>query len=67
MSAFIETGSETEESVEDLPLEEFSEALGDFINRLEADTPPAEVADWHNAVLAYQGALKDSIDEFSGS
>lgn len=67
VSACIETGDETEESVEDLPIEEFSEILGDIINRLEADTPPAEVADWHNAILAYHRGIKDSIDEFSGS
>ena len=51
---------------EDISLREFSEALGGFTKVLESVNPPAEVADWHNAVLVYQGAVKKSLDDYPG-
>ncbi len=33
---------------------------------LESVNPPAEVADWHDAVLVYQGAVKKSLDDYPG-
>ena len=59
-------GPETETAgfVEGRSLEEFSAALGDFTKQLESVEPPAEVADWHDAVLAYQMAAKESLDDY---
>ena len=51
---------------ENSSLREFSVALGDFTKLLESVNPPAEVADWHDAVLVYQGAVKKSLDDYPG-
>ena len=50
--------------VEEIPFEEISEAFGEYTGKLESVEPPAVVADWHNAIVAYQGAVKQSIDTY---
>ena len=47
-------------------IEGLATVLGEFTKRLEAVEPPAEVADWHDAVLVYQKALKKALDESPG-
>ena len=47
----------------ELNLRGFATVLGEFIDRLEAVEPPAEVAAWHHAVLDYQTALKEELDD----
>ena len=44
----------------------FAIVLGEFTEQLEAVEPPEEVADWHNAVLAYQRAIKEALDDAPG-
>ena len=44
-------------------IEGLATVLGEFTKRLEAVEPPAEVADWHDAILVYQKALKKALDE----
>ena len=46
---------------------QFTEVLGEFIERLESVDPPEEVAEWHQTVLAYQNDLKEAFDEHPGS
>ena len=58
--------SESVDFEENSSLREFSIALGDFTKLLESVNPPAEVADWHDAVLVYQGAVKKSLDDYPG-
>ena len=43
-------------------IEGLATVLGEFTKRLEAVEPPAEVADWHDAILVYQKALKKALD-----
>ena len=45
-------------------IEDFQAALGESIERLESVEPPEEIADWHDAVLPYQRAIKESIDDY---
>ena len=47
----------------ELDLEGFTTVLGEFTKRLEAAEPPAEVAAWHYAVLDYQRALTEELDD----
>ena len=58
--------SEAVDFEEDISLREFSAALGGFTKLLESVNPPAEVTDWHDAVLVYQGAIKKSLDDYPG-
>ena len=58
--------SEAVDFEENFSLKELSVALGDFTKQLEAVEPPEEVADWHDAVLAYQRAIKESLDDYAG-
>ena len=44
----------------------FAAVLGDFTEQLEAVEPPEEVADWHGAVLVYQRAVKEALDDAPG-
>ena len=44
----------------------FATVLGEFTEQLEAVEPPEEVADWHDAVLVYQRALKEALDDAPG-
>ena len=46
---------------------EFSEAAEQAVDLMEQVDPPAEVADWHNAMLAYVRALKETLDEIPQS
>ena len=46
-------------------LEGLSVTLEDATEQLESVEPPAEVAAWHDAVLAYQLAVKESIDDYT--
>ena len=50
---------------ENISLKEFSAALGNFTKQLESVEPPEEVADWHYAVLVYQTAVKESLDDYA--
>ena len=73
--------TETADFEEDVSLREFSGVLGDSIGLLESVEPPEEVAigllesveppeevaEWHDAVLVYQRAIKESLDDYSGS
>ena len=47
-------------------LEKFSAAMEEFTEQLDAVNPPEEVADWHDAVLVYQRALKEALDDAPG-
>ena len=47
-------------------LAEFAAVLGEFTEQLEAVEPPEEVADWHDAVLVYQRAVKEALDDAPG-
>ena len=58
--------SEVADFEEYVSLREFSEALGDETERWESVEPPEEVADWHDAVLVYQRALKKELDDAPG-
>ena len=49
---------------EEIPLKEISDAFRDYTERLESVEPPLEVADWHHAVLPYQKAFRESVDEY---
>ena len=44
----------------------FATVLGEFTEQLEAVEPPEEVADWHDAVLVYQRAVKEALDDAPG-
>ena len=44
----------------------FAAVLGEFTEQLEAVEPPEEVADWHDAVLVYQRAVKEALDDAPG-
>ena len=44
----------------------FATVLGEFTEQLEAVEPPEEVTDWHDAVLVYQRALKEALDDAPG-
>ena len=46
-------------------LEGLSVTLEDATEQLESVEPPAEVAAWHDAVLAYQLAVKESIGDYT--
>ena len=45
-------------------LREPSEALGFIIERLGALEPPAEVAEWHDASIAFARVFKEAIDDY---
>ena len=44
----------------------FAAVLGEFTEQLEAVEPPEEVAGWHDAVLVYQRAVKEALDDAPG-
>ena len=44
-------------------LEEFSAAWEEVTEQLDAANPPDEVADWHAAVLVYQRAVMEVLDD----
>ncbi len=50
----------------DYTLEKFSAAMEEFTEQLDAVNPPEEVADWHAAVLVYQRAVKEALDDAPG-
>ena len=50
----------------ELTLTGFATVLGEFTEQLEAVEPPDEVAAWHDAVLVYQRALKEALDDAPG-
>ena len=50
----------------DFTLEKFSAAMEEFTEQLNAVNPPEEVADWHAAVLVYQRAVKEALDDAPG-
>ena len=49
---------------EEIPLKEISDSFRNYTERLESVEPPLEVADWHRAVLPYQKAFRESVDEY---
>ena len=49
---------------EDIPIEELAESFRAQIARLESVVPPAEVADWHDAILAYQRDVAGSLEGY---
>ena len=51
----------TVDFAEELDLEAFSAAVAGQIGVLESIDPPAEVAAWHDAMLAYLRALQDTL------
>lgn len=57
--------SETTEEGE-ITYGEFSEGLAVLIGFLESVSPPAEVTDWHQALLTNQRKLKAEIDAHPG-
>ena len=50
----------------ELTLAGFAAVLGEFTEQLEAVEPLEEVADWHGAVLVYQRAVKEALDDAPG-
>ena len=62
-----EPGSEVTEEVDEIPFDELSVSFGDSIARLESVEPPAGLADWHAAMLAYQRAVKEIFDDAPAS
>ena len=44
----------------------FAAVLGEFTEQLEAVEPPEEVAGWHDAVLVYQRAVTEALDDAPG-
>ena len=44
----------------------FAAVLGEFTEQLEAVEPPEKVAGWHDAVLVYQRAVKEALDDAPG-
>ncbi len=45
-------------------LRELSEGLAFVVEGMGALEPPAEVAEWHDAQIAFAGAFKETIDDF---
>ncbi|MCY4583490.1 MAG: hypothetical protein OXE50_11955 [Chloroflexi bacterium] len=45
-------------------LRELSEGLGFISEQMSALEPPVEVAEWHDAQIAFAGAFKEEIDDF---
>ena len=45
-------------------LRELSAGLGFVSEQMSALDPPAEVAEWHDAQIAFAGAFKETIDDF---
>ena len=50
----------------ELTLAGFAAVLGEFTEQLEAVEPPEEVADWHDAVLVHQRAVKEALGDAPG-
>ena len=50
----------------ELTLAGFATVMGEFTEQLEAVEPPEEVTDWHDAVLVYQRAVKEALDDAPG-
>ncbi len=48
-------------------LREFSESVADVSSLLESLEPPGEVADWHYAVLTFQRAIGESLEDYTES
>ena len=63
----LEPASEVTEEVDEIPFDELSVSFGDSIARLESVEPPAGLADWHAAMLAYQRAVKKAFDDAPAS
>ena len=49
---------------EDVPIEELAKSFRDQIERQESVEPPAEVAEWHDAVLVYQKDVVETFEEY---
>ena len=47
----------------ELTLGGFATVLGEYMERLESVEPPESVAAWHDAVLVYQKALQEALDD----
>ena len=47
----------------ELTLEGFATVLGEYMERLESMEPPESVTAWHDAVLVYQKALQEALDD----
>ena len=57
------TGATSGPTEADFTLEKFSAAWEEVTEQLEAVNPPEEIADWHAAVLVYQRAVKEALDD----
>ena len=44
-------------------LEGFATVIAEYMKRLASVEPPDSVAAWHDAVLAYQEALRETLDD----
>ena len=68
-AAFCAEFASTETAEEDgeITYGEFSDGLGLLIGFLNSVSPPAEVSDWHQALLTSHRELKAEIDEYPGS
>ena len=60
------SGPTPDQTDAELTLAGFAAVLGEFTEQLEAVEPPEEVADWHDAVLVYQRAVKEALDDAPG-
>ena len=57
------TGATSGPTEDDFTLEQFSAAWEEVTEQLEAVNPPEEIADWHAAVLVYQRAVMEVLDD----
>ena len=57
------TGATSGPTEDDFTFEEFSAAWEEVTEQLEAVNPPEEIADWHAAVLVYQRAVMEVLDD----
>ncbi len=49
---------------EDVPIEELAKSFRDQIARLESVEPPAEVSEWHDAILVYQREVAKTLEDY---
>ena len=60
-------GQTEEAEVDELPLDEIAASFRAQAERLESVEPPAEVAGWRDAIVEYQKAVAEKMDDYSSN
>ena len=60
-------GQTEEAEVDELPLNEMAASFRAQAERLESVEPPAEVAGWRDAIVEYQKAVAERMDDYSSN